>query len=421
MTDTTVQPIKPDGATSKAPRKSKPSAKAIIENGANAGTRSGATTKSPAKAVLVDGSKMQPRPIAKAPLLAMMPESITRPVAAPFPTSPKSPFPDKYDIDSERISLADMNEMDDFGVNDIRWPRYAELCDREDELLRMKANSRHRDYADKFVGDAEAKRFSTLGKLVSSEREVMVLHTRDSYRLFMGREKGDSGFGAVSGKRIAAALRAVWLLSGNDNPYADWALLQTSDRIHDLRASLEKAGTGRFSTLQALKNRGLNYSVLRSENPAEVELGFQSPYGYMLAEMIVDIDHYARVIKTLVNKDKMTQKEGYTALYRDAIQPARSIFESLLPIQRMLQREHMLPLSRADWTGANDLAKKRVQFALECFGECPRDIFTGERAPRHSKRKGEPSKDELSFLQNVPLDGHSAARAIDLVAAEALL
>jgi integrating conjugative element protein (TIGR03761 family) len=399
MSEATIQSIKPDGAIGKAPRK----AGSGVIAGKKAKGGASASNQHDTGAIRVASGKTRS---VKEPILPMMPESITRPVKAPFPTSPSSPFDDKYDIESERLSLADMVQADEADMDDIRFPRYAELMDREDALRQLKSKSRLRGYADKIVTDAEAQRFSRLGKLVAAEREVMLLHTRDSYRLFMGRERGEQGYGAVSGKRIAASLRAIWLLSGNDNPYADWALLQTSDRIHDLRANLEKCGEQRVATLDALRSRGLNYSILQSQSPAEVELGFQSPYGYMLAEMIVDIDYYARIIKTLVAKDKMTQKEGSTRLFHDAISPARGIFETMLPVQRMLQREEILPLSRSDWTGSNEFAKKRVQFAVECFGECPRDVFTGARVPRHSRRKGEPSAEELSFLKSVPLDGH---------------
>ncbi|MBK6336623.1 MAG: DUF1845 family protein [Betaproteobacteria bacterium] len=34
----------------------------------------------------------------------------------------------------------------------------------------------------------------------------------------------------VGGRRVAAALRAIWHLSGNDNPYADWVLVNIGER-----------------------------------------------------------------------------------------------------------------------------------------------------------------------------------------------
>ena len=45
--------------------------------------------------------------------------------------------------------------------------------------------------------------------------------------MFMGRMREPGGEAApiVGGKRVAAALRGLWLLTGNDNPYADWLTL----------------------------------------------------------------------------------------------------------------------------------------------------------------------------------------------------
>ena len=68
-----------------------------------------------------------------------------------------------------------------------------------------------------------------------------------------------------------------------------------------------------------------------------------------------------------------------------------------------MQREELAPLTRADWASHGDMAKKRVQASVALFGECPRDVFTGERGPRHSKRKAAPTAQELAYLQNVDL------------------
>jgi integrating conjugative element protein (TIGR03761 family) len=340
------------------------------------------------------------------PVLPMMALSPDRPRPAVMPSrsvaSAKSPFADGYDIDAERLALADLYELEN-PIDDARFPRLVELEEREKQLRHMQGTAKMRQNADRMVSDAEAAKIGRIGSLVNSEQDLMIMHTRDSYRLFMGRDKDANAYGSVSGKRAAAAIRSVWLLSGNDNPYADWMLIQTETRIMELRQSLAKATSARIDELRALASRGLQFSVLASEEPAKVELGFQSPYGFMLADLIVEIDYASRVIKTLTQKNLMSKKEGEQALAKEALTPARSIFETLIPLQRMLQKEEIAPLTRADWGSKDVLAQKRVDFALKCFGECPREIFTGEKEPRHSRRNDRISKEEASYLRNVPL------------------
>ena len=60
-----------------------------------------------------------------------------------------------------------------------------------------------------------------IGALVDEAPDTMALHTREAYRLFVGRtfDPGRQIQAIVGGRRVAAALRAIWYLSGNDNPY----------------------------------------------------------------------------------------------------------------------------------------------------------------------------------------------------------
>ena len=56
-----------------------------------------------------------------------------------------------------------------------------------------------------------------------------------------------------------------------------------------------------------MQTRGLRVSVLKSRAPVEVELGFRSPYGYMIVDLILDFDWYARVVKTMVQKNRLAE------------------------------------------------------------------------------------------------------------------
>jgi integrating conjugative element protein (TIGR03761 family) len=315
-------------------------------------------------------------------------------------------FDDGYDIAKERRELADLLQRDDLGEADPRFQRVIELDNRERELRTRASTARLRNHADPVVDDGEAQKLTYIGRLVKDEGQQMLLHTKEAYRLFMGREAGAEQYGAVSGKRVAASLREVFTLSGNDNPYADWALLNFESDIKALRQSLTKHIDQGIAVLEAAAKRGLNYTILKSREPAKLEMGFTSPYGFMLAELLVDFDYYSRIVKTMVSTDKMSRREGSEAFFTHATRPARSLFEQFIPHHRMLIRDEIKALSRSDFSSNDEKAIARAKAAVALIGPCPRDVFTGENAPRHSKRRSRLSAEELQQLNAANLDAN---------------
>ena len=326
----------------------------------------------------------------------------------PFPTSAASPFPDQYDIEGERLALRDLVEADNPDDADPRYFRYVELERREELLRSMRTEHRLRDGAQPEVEFREAERVSgALGRLTDEEEDSMALHTRESSRLFIGRavEPGKQGYPQSGGKKVGAALRAIWYLSGNDNPYADFALIEATSRMQQQIAELDRLTQEMEDRLTQLRRRGLSFSILKADPPVNVTLGFRSPYGYSVVNLISTFDYHVRVVKTMVRKDQMADKEGYAALYTQS-RRCRSLFERVIWFQRYLMREELRPLSRADWLpSADEEAKKRVQAAVAIFGELPREIFNGSTSPRHSRRKLDLSAEELRLLDEVPLAG----------------
>lgn len=328
----------------------------------------------------------------------------------PFPVSSSSPFPDRYDIEGERVALKDLVDAEDFDqvTIDPRYPRYVELERREELLRSMLKTHELRDGAEPVVEYREAGMIRTgLGRLTDEEVDSMSLHTRESSRLFMGRqvEPGKRGYGQSGGKKVGAALRAIWYLSGNDNPYADLALIEASSRISQQLVEMNALTQEMEDKLNRLRQRGLSFSVLRADPPVTVELGFRSPYGYSVVGLISAFDYHARVVKTLVRKDLMTDQDGYAALFTQT-RRCRSIFERVIWFQRYLIREELRALSRSDWLPtADEEARKRVTAAVGIFGELPRAVFNGEQMPRHSRRRLDLSEQELRMLDEVPLAG----------------
>lgn len=323
-----------------------------------------------------------------------------------FPISADSPFADGYDIASERDALRHLIESDDPDDADPDWDRYLELLEREQELKRRAADTAQRNAADRIVPDEQARALRTIGYLVSDDPDLMTIHTREAYRLFIGRTSsvGDGGQRVrpiTSGKRVAAALRAIWNLSGRDNPYADWVLVQVGERVAEMRAEIKEESDKLSQMFEKERARGLNLKVMGSQAPVGVELGFRSPYGFMLADLLLDVDWYARQVKSLVQKDRMTDEEGRLTLYQ-VIRRVRQLFESVAPYQRYLLGDELSALSRSDFLpGADEIAQKRVAAARGIFGDVPQGIFVGEVRPRHSQRRSFVSPEELALLKAV--------------------
>lgn len=327
-----------------------------------------------------------------------------KPKKQKFPTSADSPFADHYDIVGERAALKDLlDSTEDVAEDNPRYERFLELSERETQLVQIRSLRKQRLYADPIVPDHEARALKNIGVLVDEESDQMSLHTKDAYRMFIGRtrEESPSGYGVTSGKKFAAILRSFWNLSANDNPYADWILLQITERIGQLRQQLSDEAKVHEDALARLVNRGLRVSVLKSRAPVEVDLGFRSPYGYMLVDLILDFDWYARVVKTMVNKDRIDGQVGRDAV-RLMTKNIRALFETVMPYQRYLLSDVLKALSRSDYLpGATDEARKRIEAAESIFGHVPDEIFVGTLRPRHTRRRADVSEQEMRLLMEV--------------------
>jgi integrating conjugative element protein (TIGR03761 family) len=254
-----------------------------------------------------------------------------------------------------------------------------------------------------------------IGELIDEAPDTMALHTREAYRLFVGRapDVAHQREPIIGGRRVAAALRAIWHLSGNDNPYADWVLVDIGERISEIDGSLQRETQRGEDRLRALKQRGLNFSVLQSRVPQQVELGFRSPYGYAVADLVVRYDYCNRVIKTLVRKDLLPDHEGRRLIF-SYTRRLRGMFEEPVRFERWLLRDELRPLCRHDFLpAAEPEARKRVQAVMALFGAVPRDVFTGARRPRHSRRWVELTAQELKLLQDADLSWSPAAGDAD--------
>jgi integrating conjugative element protein (TIGR03761 family) len=353
-----------------------------------------------------------------AQLARAMPASVPGPMMAvegerlPFLTEANSPFADGYSLKAEREALADLLETDNPDEADPRYPRLLLLEEREQQMRQADATHKLRMGAESVVTMQEALSMRQLGSLVDEEADSMTLHTKEGYRLFMGRARDpQGGFAAiVGGKRIASALKSLWMLTGVDNPYADWALARHEQNLALMSDRLEKETTAGMGALDAMKRKGLSYALLVSSVPKQLSLGFKSPYGYAIAELVVTYDYFIRVMKTLERKNLRSDEQVRQAV-REMTRFIRRHFNETARFERWLLRQELKDLSRADFLpGAAPEAVKRVEAATAIFGPVPAEVFAGRIAPRHTRRRQHLSAQERKLLQDVS-EGLAAADA----------
>ncbi|TAG49750.1 MAG: TIGR03761 family integrating conjugative element protein [Betaproteobacteria bacterium] len=326
----------------------------------------------------------------------------------PFLTTRNSPFPDGYDIEAEGRVLKDLIEADDPDATDPRYLRLVEYYERQSQLDQKKVEYQDRNAAEPLVSSAEGKGTAKLGAFVSSEPNTVTIHTKEAYRLFTGRAKDPvpgRSIPPILGARTAGSmLRSLWLLSGNDNPYADWALIDIHGRITDQIEKLRAVNTDMEQQTKALRQRGINVSVVSAREPQTVPLGFASPYAFLLVEMLAEFDYFIRCVRTLEGISRIGSDEAKKKVAVE-VTALRGMFELIQKYERVLTREKLNELVRADWLpGATAAQVQRVQAMIAVFGLVPREVFTGEISPRHTRRDMRMSAETLQVLSHLELN-----------------
>ncbi|WP_321944382.1 PFL_4669 family integrating conjugative element protein [Paraburkholderia tropica] len=336
------------------------------------------------------------------------------PSLSAFATSDHSPFADRYDLTGERRILAPLLKSGDPDPADPLFGRYQLFLEREAALRQLQAEHSARQAADPIVPVSTARQINDLGSLEPGAEDTMTLHTAEAMRLFIGMSVAPDkpGYPMAGGRRVAAGLRALWSLSSNDNPYADWALIDISERVSAARSFIATELERLTAMIDALRNKGLACSIVQSRTPAAVRLGFTSPYGFMIAMLIVEFDFYARVVKSAQRRDLISSQESY-ALLQGAKHRCRSAFEKTLRYQRVLCTEVLIQLSRADFLpGGDEAAGKRVAAVRVALGPVPREIFLAQVQPRHTKRRLQLSEPELRLLNQVAMTNESEGASV---------
>lgn len=310
----------------------------------------------------------------------------------------KAEPPATFDPVAVRPLIQHLLDAENPDSSDPAWPLFVRFEAWEMEQQRRRANYKSALRADRDVPMQQAQQMWDIGRLEAEGQDYMTIHTKDALRMFIGRGADPDGDVAriPGAKNVATALRSLWISSGQDNPYADWALVIAEESLDARIAEVEAARARALDRLTALEARGLHITPLRSQNPVKVDLGFKSPYGFLIAHLVVAFDEFVRAIKTLQSRDLLSADEARLEI-RGVLRPTRALFDQVLRQQTLLMRPAFAAIKRADFGATSKDVRQRIAEIAALWPGLPDPVLARTVMPRHARRPaGRPAPVESS-------------------------
>lgn len=294
---------------------------------------------------------------------------------------------DPFDPVAAKPLIQHLLDAENPNINDPYFPLFAKYEAWEIAERRRRSDYRSALGADSGVPRQEAQRMWEIGRLEAESPDFMYVHTKEALRLFIGRGTDPDGKVAriPGAKSIATALRHLWIRSGQDNPYADWALLMAEEALDERIAEVEAARARASEQIKLMEQRGIHISLLRSANPVKIDLGFKSPYGFLIAQLIVAFDEFVRVVKTLQSRDLLGSDEARSEI-RGVLRPLRALFDQVLKQQAILSRPVFSVITRPEFKATSKEIRKRVSEIQALWPGLPDAVLSRELLPRHARR-----------------------------------
>jgi integrating conjugative element protein (TIGR03761 family) len=195
----------------------------------------------------------------------------------------------------------------------------------------------------------------------------LTLQTPQAQKLIHGREATPDKHPIVGLIGFADRLRVIWQTARQDDPYADWWLIQVHEAITAIASALDQQQAQLIEQLEAMSS--LAISVAASKRPCRVRLRFANPYAYRAAQLLGAFDH---VVCTAMTARHVGVLNGAAckALQQTGARKLRALF--VLP-----RRYRCLKIDRAAVCAETGNAR----LARQVMGELPADILCGERLP----------------------------------------
>ncbi len=203
-----------------------------------------------------------------------------------------------------------------------------------------------------------------LGSLRSSI--TLTLHTHHAARLWQGR-MGRDGVHPIMG--MAGYIGVTNLLkhaSGQDDPFADWFMLQLEDKLLQAKAEM-LALTQQVNLVERALPTQIDVGENLNIHPVTLPLFIGSQLGFLAVYLLTDYDTLVRRVLLAHHTALIGRPEMETWIDRGAHE-LRSLFG-------LAQRYRLAGVSREEMAANN----ARARDAINKFGTPPRDILEGSR------------------------------------------
>lgn len=231
-----------------------------------------------------------------------------------------------------------------------------------------------------------------VGKLVSKEVPTVRLHTAVAIEILKGRPLKKSDFGFPGVKSRAAALKDLFFLSMNGNPFADKILIDSEKQLkanEDFVLAQTKHCAELF--LKARK-RGINLTVLENESEHTFEADFSSPYAASLQRLITDYDYLIRLVLSLSRGGQMSAAEKNTIL-GDSKRKIISANQKAVGRRRLMNHPVVLPIRTNYWISGNEKQRAILLQASQAIGAVKFEVLSKAKKPMFARNASINEKD----------------------------
>lgn len=220
------------------------------------------------------------------------------------------------------------------------------------------------------------KEGGTLPKIHLTTEFSLSLHTNVGLLLFNGGWR----YGKMGLVQFASRTTVLWRAYKADDPYAELYILKLYEAIEKTKEELKTYETNLETQMKGL--RGFKFEIYKNPKPLEQTLQFATPYAYMGAMLVEQVDYLYRQLYTL-QRLGMVPKDDISA--KLLIRGIRNMFE--------LTREWQYTgVTRKDILEKNENAQK----AQALLGEIPAPILNNEI--------------QFRFLPKLKLEGDNHAK-----------
>lgn len=309
-----------------------------------------------------------------------------------------SPFSNGYDMPRAAEKLGEKVSM----VLTEDDPQFAEWeTFKAHELLLKhylhKNNKRRGDlvWGEYEILPTENDRFRKMGNLTSSENDKFLLHTKQGVRMWEGNNNRRNGARWPGVKYGLSLSNELLGLAMADHPYAQYHLIELEKQFDEINEYLSTEQKKIECQIEELASAGLSISIIRNDDPIEVNLINARGYGFKLVKMLMDYDQFVCAVKTMTTKGMMSNKQGNDILYNGGRLVRRILNDLYVVVMELRTIRHIRRESLFDEVTRAKLLEATQQ---EVLPRIPMDVWMYKKQPALAYVREKMKQEELQQL-----------------------